>query len=144
MNWQLLETVTIQSPDQMKDLIERWRVHFGVSALILLSGELGAGKTEFVKQWGKLHGLDGIASPTFALHHSYGSTAHYDLYRISSADDLETIGLWELLSEKKGYVFIEWPERVPESEWPRDWKILKIVFDKRQDSERKLELYLRN
>lgn len=144
VSWKSIEKIQINSANELKSVIQKWQSKFGSSALVLLSGELGAGKTEFVKQWGALHGLDGIASPTFALHHSYGETQHYDLYRIESGDDLETVGLWEVLADRSGYIFIEWPERVPDSEWPNDWRTFKIQFTKMQGSVRVLELFERN
>ena len=141
MIWQAIDQATIHSPDQIKDLIQKWKHHFGLTSLILLSGELGAGKTEFVKQWGKLYGIEGIASPTFALHHSYGNIQHYDLYRIESKDDLETIGLWDVLAEKNGHVLIEWPERVADSDWPTDWSIFKIQILKLSETNRQISLF---
>lgn len=143
MTWKTIDQIQINSADELKSVIQKWQPRLGSSALILLSGELGAGKTEFVKQWGALRGLSGIASPTFALHHSYGETQHYDLYRIESADELETIGLWEVLADRSGYIFIEWPERVPDSEWPNDWRTFKIQFTKMSGTLRELLLFER-
>jgi tRNA threonylcarbamoyladenosine biosynthesis protein TsaE len=85
--------------------------------LILLSGELGAGKTTLTK--GIVSGAgavpeDEVTSPTFTLVHKYGNSArvyHVDLYRITDAHDLETLGLEDVLSEP-GVVLVEWPERL--------------------------------
>ncbi|MFZ1974989.1 MAG: tRNA (adenosine(37)-N6)-threonylcarbamoyltransferase complex ATPase subunit type 1 TsaE [Candidatus Acidiferrales bacterium] len=92
--------------------------------LILLSGDLGAGKTTLTK--GIATGLgaareDDVTSPTFTLVHRYeGSTRvyHVDLYRIDGLHDLETLGLEDIFSEK-AVVIVEWPDRLRlRAGWP--------------------------
>lgn len=84
---------------------------------IALHGELGAGKTQFVR--GLVRGLGGpdraVSSPTFVLLNVYpgGSLTvyHLDAYRVSGPGDFEAIGFSELL-EQGGVVVVEWAERV--------------------------------
>jgi tRNA threonylcarbamoyladenosine biosynthesis protein TsaE len=92
--------------------------------LILLSGELGAGKTTLTK--GIAAGLgaareDDVTSPTFTLVHKYdGATRvyHVDLYRIDGRHDLETLGLEDIFSEQ-AVVIVEWPDRLKmRTGWP--------------------------
>lgn len=92
--------------------------------LVLLSGELGAGKTTLTK--GIVSGLgaareDEVTSPTFTLVHRYAGAArvyHVDLYRIGDFHDLETLGLEDVFSER-AVVIIEWPERFTlRTDWP--------------------------
>jgi len=86
---------------------------------IALDGELGAGKTQFVR--GLLQGLGGearsVSSPTFVLLNVYETGSlklfHLDAYRVHGAQDFETIGFAELL-EQGGVVVVEWAERVSE------------------------------
>lgn len=86
---------------------------------IALYGDLGAGKTQFVR--GLVRGLGGdmhdVSSPTFVLLNVYDtgrlSVYHLDAYRIGGADDFEAIGFAELL-EQGGIVVVEWAERVAE------------------------------
>jgi tRNA threonylcarbamoyladenosine biosynthesis protein TsaE len=86
---------------------------------VALEGNLGAGKTQFVR--GMVKGLGGsgrgVSSPTFVLLNVYerGRLAvyHLDAYRVSGADDLEAIGFTELL-EQGGVVVVEWASRVRE------------------------------
>lgn len=86
---------------------------------IALEGDLGAGKTQFVR--GLVKGLGGnphqVSSPTFVLLNVYEDTRlkvfHLDAYRIRSAEDFEAIGFAELL-EQGGVVVVEWAEKVRE------------------------------
>lgn len=86
---------------------------------VALHGELGAGKTQFVR--GMVRGLGGpdraVSSPTFVLLNVYpgGRLAvyHLDAYRVGGAGDFEAIGFAELL-EQGGVVVVEWPTRVAE------------------------------
>jgi len=89
--------------------------------LVLLLGELGAGKTTLAK--GLVAGLgaapeEEITSPTFTMIHEYGSAKgsgarvyHVDLYRVESARELETLGLEDLLAER-AVVIVEWGEKL--------------------------------
>mgnify|MGYP004640731783 CR=1 FL=1 len=80
--------------------------------VILLNGDLGAGKTTFTK--GLVAGLGGkktVVSPTFTIMHAYDDTRlpvyHFDMYRISSEDELYELGLEDYLYEN-GVCVIEW------------------------------------
>jgi tRNA threonylcarbamoyladenosine biosynthesis protein TsaE len=93
--------------------------------LILLSGELGTGKTTLTK--GIVAGLhaaqeDEVTSPTFTLLHEYGSgkrVFHGDLYRIESFHDFETLGLEDVFAQP-AIVILEWSEKFPlKSPWPQ-------------------------
>ncbi len=81
---------------------------------ILLEGELGAGKTLFVKGFAQCRGYEGIVtSPTFALVQEYPSEPvllHADLYRLDSIMEFEQLGLEELASLNKAITLIEWAE----------------------------------
>lgn len=84
---------------------------------IALYGELGAGKTQFIR--GLVQGLGGnprsVSSPTFVLLNVYDSgrltVYHLDAYRVGGAEDFESIGFAELL-DQSGIVAVEWAERV--------------------------------
>jgi len=93
--------------------------------LVLLSGELGSGKTTLTK--GVVSGLgaageDEVTSPTFTLVHVYGDAAkvyHADLYRIENFRDFETLGLEDVFAAP-AIVILEWSERFPlPSPWPQ-------------------------
>ena len=83
--------------------------------LLLLQGELGAGKTSTARSLLRALGHEGaVPSPTYTLVEPYefasGKVYHVDLYRIADANELEFLG-WSELGD--GLVLVEWPERVP-------------------------------
>jgi tRNA threonylcarbamoyl adenosine modification protein YjeE len=86
-------------------------------AFIALHGDLGAGKTTFVKAVAATAGIDPaeVVSPTFGLLHEHvGKTAsilHADMYRLPDADALWEIGWHDALS-RADWAFVEWPERI--------------------------------
>ncbi len=93
--------------------------------LVLLSGELGSGKTTLTK--GIVAGLhaakeDEVTSPTFTLIHEYGSgrkVFHADLYRIESFHDFETLGMEDVFAQP-AIVVLEWSEKFPlKMPWPQ-------------------------
>ena len=92
--------------------------------IIALEGEMGAGKTQFVRGLVKALGGDGksVSSPTFVLLNVYQTPLlavyHLDAYRVSGAEDFSSIGFTELL-EQNGIVVVEWPSRVKEILPPR-------------------------
>ena len=85
-------------------------------AVVLLIGNLGAGKTTLAK--GIVSGLgaaapDEVSSPTFTLIHEYGPNVyHIDLYRLDEEREVATLGLDEIIS-RDAVVLIEWGERFP-------------------------------
>ena len=96
---------------------ERLAAELPAKAVVLLIGNLGAGKTTLAK--GLVKGLgaaqpDEVSSPTFTLIHEYSpSVYHIDLYRLDRRDQLATLGLEEIF-ERNAVVLIEWGERFPE------------------------------
>ncbi len=93
-------------------------------AVICLYGDLGSGKTTFVKGFAAELGLkeNQIKSPTYTLVRSYKladspkmaaqKLHHFDFYRITEPDDLLAADLHEIFSEKNALILIEWPERI--------------------------------
>ena len=88
--------------------------------MVILHGDLGAGKTTLVK--GIAEGLnaasqDEVTSPTFTLVHEYRghevTLYHVDLYRIDTQRELDTLGLDELFAQESNVVLIEWGEKFP-------------------------------
>lgn len=117
---------------------EKWAQEFASKiprpALVLLDGEMGAGKTQLVRWFVAALGGSTASSPTFAIHQSYespkGALDHVDLYRLESAADLESTGFWDLLRASDALIFVEWAERVSHSVWPKDIEKIRIEISK--------------
>lgn len=89
------------------------------SGVVVLIGELGAGKTALVKGIVAGRGLarmEDVSSPTFTLIHEYGTPVgayHIDLYRLETAEEARRLGLEELF-EEPALILVEWGDRFPE------------------------------
>jgi len=112
--------------------------------LVLLTGDLGTGKTTLTK--GIVAGLgaapeDEVTSPTFTLVHVYGATDtgkvyHADLYRVENFHDFETLGLEDVFA-KPAVVILEWSERFPlQSPWPQ----LRLRLEHRGGDARRIQV----
>src|SRR5437870_13892103 len=109
--------------------------------LVILRGELGAGKTTLVK--GIAEGFhaataDNVTSPTFTLVHEYRgpevNVYHIDLYRVDTPRELETLGLDDLMAENN-ILLIEWGEKFQRFERERD---VEITFERLGDNDRRI------
>jgi tRNA threonylcarbamoyladenosine biosynthesis protein TsaE len=115
------------------------------SLVIGLSGELGAGKTTFVR--GFVEGLDParaaeVVSPTYAIVQPYATrppVRHLDLYRLRSLAELEAIGYRELYFAP-GVALVEWIEAVPAA-IPRDWVEIRLAVDREDVREIRAEAH---
>ena len=103
-----------ESPAETEAFGEAFGTRLRPGDLVLLTGELGAGKTTFVR--GVARGIGSsspVASPTFQLVRMYAGRvqlAHIDLYRIATTSELADLGLDELLDQ--GAAVVEWGERL--------------------------------
>lgn len=110
--------------------------------LVLLGGELGAGKTTLAK--GIISGLgaaheEDITSPTFTLVHTFTGAVkvyHVDLYRVSGLQEFDSLGLEDLFAEP-AIVLIEWPERM---RLRTDWPVLRIDLAHVSEDQRKISV----
>lgn len=100
---------------------------FAGGEVVLLSGELGAGKTAFVRGLARGIGIDPgeVASPTFVLLTAYPGRVtlhHADLYRLEAKDADRELGLEELPGGS-GVLAVEWAERLSFIPWPHVWRV---------------------
>jgi tRNA threonylcarbamoyladenosine biosynthesis protein TsaE len=106
--------------------------------VVALSGDLGAGKTHFVKGAAKAFGIvpKEVVSPTFGILKRYISKAkilyHFDFYRLKDLTELEKTGYRECIINEDAFIFIEWPEIIPET-W-RDFTHVVSIKHKGADS----------
>lgn len=91
------------------------------ATLIILSGNLGTGKTTFTQEFAKLLGItDSVSSPTYVIeqrysileHEQFTELVHIDAYRLENKDDPQKIGLDLALSDPKKLILIEWPQKI--------------------------------
>jgi tRNA threonylcarbamoyladenosine biosynthesis protein TsaE len=126
----LAEEVITHSPEETTSWGRQFAARLKAPIVVLLSGELGSGKTTLTK--GIVSGLgaateEEVTSPTFTLVHVYGQSQqraiskvyHVDLYRIENSHDFETLGMEDVF-EQPGVLIVEWAERFPlKSPWPQ-------------------------
>lgn len=111
------QTFQTRSEDETIALGETIAAELPSKAVVLLIGNLGAGKTTLAK--GIVKGLgaaepDEVSSPTFTLIHEYSPKVfHIDLYRLDRAEEVATLGLDEIF-DRDAVVLIEWGERFPQ------------------------------
>lgn len=119
----------------------------GPGSLLLLEGDLGAGKTTFVQALARALGITrAVTSPTFVLANTYpipsgGHLVHFDLYRLASPEGLYDLGFTEAL-EAGDRLAVEWPERarrVLDAEVPVRYR---LCLTRLGDTDRRAEFYL--
>lgn len=105
--------------------------------IVILNGEMGAGKTVFVKGIAKGLGIsDEITSPTYAyMNDYYGKLYHYDCYRLSCGEQAESLGLCDYFYAD-GVCVIEWAENIS-SVLPE--KVITVCIKKLGEKEREIE-----
>jgi len=100
----------------------------GAGAVILLDGELGAGKTTFVKGMARGLGLTAVPrGPTFTLVREYGPLVHVDLYRLAGSA-AGGLGLEEYLGGER-IIVVEWGSRLGRAFWGKGTAIVELTFD---------------
>jgi tRNA threonylcarbamoyladenosine biosynthesis protein TsaE len=135
------------SPAETGSLGERWGRAAQRGLVIGLSGDLGAGKTQFVKGIARGLGITArVHSPTFTLVNEYGGGRlrlfHLDLYRLETRGQMVSAGLEEFL-QPDGVTVIEWAEKMVNEEWrmKNEEKPRRMIFVKIEilgESERKI------
>lgn len=135
-------TRTVSSPDETKKLASEFSEIINPGIVVVLNGELGSGKTFFVKEICKNWGITNVSSPSFAIVNNYSnsrSVYHFDFYRIKKKEELFDIGFNDYINNKDAVIFIEWGnlinEILPKERIQVNIKIIddlkrKFVFEK--------------
>ncbi len=114
-----MEEIIVRNLNETKVLAKKFAKLLRGGEVILLSGDLGAGKTTFTRCVLKSLGVkDEITSPTFTIMREYATKKfniyHFDMYRISNSDEVREFGLEDYIysGDKRSLVFIEWAENI--------------------------------
>ncbi len=126
-----------KSAKQTEDIAFEYAKTLNKGDVVVLSGDLGAGKTAFTKGVAKFFGLSGVTSPTYAYLNVYGDVLyHYDCYRLSCGEDAERLGLTDYFNGDN-ICLIEWAENI-EDALPD--KVKTVTIQKISENERKIIL----
>lgn len=106
---------TVKNLEQTKELANNFAASLNGGEVVLLNGDLGAGKTTFTQLVFKALGVEGVVnSPTFAILKSYQGKFklhHFDTYRITYEEAIEA-GFDEVFEETDSVIFVEWSENI--------------------------------
>ncbi|MGQ9797851.1 MAG: tRNA (adenosine(37)-N6)-threonylcarbamoyltransferase complex ATPase subunit type 1 TsaE [Ignavibacterium sp.] len=101
------------SEDDTKQIALEFFGELKAGDVVVLNGELGTGKTFFIKKIAESLGVQNANSPTFAIVNEYDSQPkiyHFDFYRINKVNELHEIGFEDYLTDSEAIIFIEWGE----------------------------------
>ncbi len=126
-----------KSEKQTQEIALEYAKSLKFGDVVVLSGDLGAGKTAFTKGVAKYFNLEGVTSPTYAYLNVYGDKIyHYDCYRLSCGEDAERLGLTDYFGGDN-ICIIEWAENILDA-LPENYKTVKI--ERISQNERKITL----
>ena len=127
-------TIDITSEKLTKELAQEFTTYLKGGEFVLLYGEMGVGKTTFVKyfinEYQKINNLTQteITSPTFSLLNEYQvkdiRIKHYDLFRINRKEDIDNLDIFE--KDNKLITLIEWPQLIADKQ---DIKFITLTFN---------------
>ena len=130
--------IDISSIESIKELAEKFINHLGKGSIVFLYGEIGVGKTTFIKyfinkyQKNNNSKITEVTSPTFNLLNEYKINdlviKHFDLYRLKNKSEINNLGLFE--NSNEAITFIEWPELVDKKNL---LKSVKLIFSYEND-----------
>jgi tRNA threonylcarbamoyladenosine biosynthesis protein TsaE len=132
---------TTHSPEETVALGRRLAQELAPPKLVVLTGDLGAGKTTLIKGIAEGFGAakqEDVTSPTFTLIHEYrgkdATVFHIDLYRVDTPRELETLGLDDLKDERS-VLLMEWGGKFPRFQKERD---VEIRIERVSENERRI------
>ena len=141
-----METITFTSHNESetKDFAKKLASKINIGDIIVLSGELGSGKTKFTEGFLSYFGLENeISSPTFTIVNEYKNSKatifHFDVYRLENIDEFYAIGGEEYFNS--GICIIEWGEIIKDA-LPKDYIEITLKKDLSDENIRHLNINL--
>lgn len=135
-------SLATKSPDDTQAMGAAFSALLQSGDVVLLTGDMGAGKTTFVKGLGAGFGVaEPITSPTFVLLHTYAGRLpmhHADLYRLEQIEEVLDLGIMELIDDG-GVALIEWADRGLPA-FPADVLNMQFSYDDDDENMRRFEL----
>lgn len=131
---------TVKSENETIEIAKQFITKVSQGDVISLNGELGAGKTFFVKLAAGELGIKNVSSPSFSIVNEYYGAIniyHFDFYRLNSSKELYDIGFNDYLNEENAIIFIEWGNFFEEV-LPK--KHYKIKFQLNDDFSRRISI----
>ncbi len=139
-----MDSIITKSAKETEEFATSYAKTLNKGDVVLLSGDMGAGKTVFTKGLAKgLNVNEEVTSPTYAYLNVYGNLVnknllyHYDCYRLSSGEDAEALGLTDYFNDPNIICVIEWSENIADV-LPKNCK--KVIIEKIDENERKITL----
>jgi tRNA threonylcarbamoyladenosine biosynthesis protein TsaE len=136
----MLMTIITNSEEETERAGAELARRLSPGAVVALYGDLGAGKTAFVRGMARGLGIDcRVSSPTFTIVNEYRGKAdlfHFDMYRLSGADELFNIG-WEDYLSRGGICAVEWSEKVQDAFYGDE---VVVRIEKLSDSQRRISI----
>ncbi len=137
-----MDKLVIRSLDEIDNVAREFVEKYGSSRIVAFYGEMGVGKTTFIKALCRVMGIvDEVNSPSFAIVNEYrtvsGDTVfHFDFYRLKSIEEAIDIGYEEYVYSGN-YCFMEWPEKI-EPILPEER--LDILIEENDDNSRTIKV----
>jgi tRNA threonylcarbamoyladenosine biosynthesis protein TsaE len=138
------------SEDDTREIGKAFAARLKPADVITLTGDLGAGKTEFVRGVCQYFSVEDIvSSPTFTIINQYFGAVpfgdevaiyHVDLYRINDSKELDEIGFDECMADPHAIKFVEWPEKAGTTGLPSARWSISITFLPQNDEARMIEI----
>ena len=135
-----MQTFISRSAEQTEAIGEQFAKNLADGSVVAMYGDLGAGKTAFVRGMARGMGLScRVSSPTFTIVNEYcgdRELIHFDMYRLSGSDELFDIG-WEVYLARGAVCAVEWSEKIDDAFYG-DETVVRI--EKLGDFERKITI----
>jgi len=143
LNFMSKVEILTHSPRETRKVARCLAQYVNAGSVIILKGELGAGKTEFVRGFADYFNIKGVRSPSFTiinvLENGETKLYHVDFFRIKYSEEVFLSGFFDLLEDKKAIKLIEWPE-VVENFLPLE--TIKIEIEILGNTKRKIKMEL--